>query len=427
MTNHAPVRTKRRSGTPAARVSVLAVVTVLLGAARGSAEPAEPGERPPHLIPALVLIVDTSAGMNVRMSDDNPKLDAVKHGLNQALLKYPEDCRLSLVVFGQRPGKPDPLARVLKPFVALDDPQRKLFMGMVVNLMAGGPDALGEALDETRTVLEAHKIPGRPKSSRFAGLILITGGAGADDGLADKVTRDLGADRVPVGLHVLGVDVQPARESGLKALARAGRGTFVNLKRAGEVGPELIRLRDELLSKTLDDSAAPDDPAGTADKPAGGESATGKPGTAGGVTAALIEGLRDDDVEARVKAANELASRNGPQVIAALGEALVDRDGRVRRAAADSLATIGDPAVIPLLIKRVGDNLWQPPPDGSFAYTDEPYDGFRGMGSKDHALAALERVAPERVREALLAAKKSQDVRVRTWAARELSSRPARE
>jgi HEAT repeat protein len=135
----------------------------------------------------------------------------------------------------------------------------------------------------------------------------------------------------------------------------------------------------------------------------------------------LIAALASDESPAvRWAASMSLAQFQGSEVVQALSKALEDGDGRVRRAAADSLAQIGDKTAIPALVQRVADDVWiEAPaqvPDGS----DEPYDGYKGQGSKDHALAALRQLEPAKASEALAAALQSTKPELRRWSAGEL-------
>jgi hypothetical protein len=138
------------------------------------------------------------------------------------------------------------------------------------------------------------------------------------------------------------------------------------------------------------------------------------------VTPALIAALKAKHNRVRAWAADELGKQKGAAVLQALIPVLADRDGYVRRAAADSLKKLGDKAAVPALIKRVADDVWLPRPGGFLLYRDEPYDGFRGLGSKDHALDALRQLAPEQATTALQQATKSGNAEVRKWAEGEL-------
>jgi HEAT repeat protein/tetratricopeptide (TPR) repeat protein len=137
-------------------------------------------------------------------------------------------------------------------------------------------------------------------------------------------------------------------------------------------------------------------------------------------TPALLAALGAKTARVRAWAADELGRQKGPAVVKALIPMLTDEDGYVRRAAADSLKKLGDKAAVPALVKRVADEVFFPRPKGFFTYRDEPYDGFKGLGSKDHALEALKTLAREKVNAALEQAAKSDNAQVKEWAEREL-------
>jgi len=92
------------------------------------------------------------------------------------------------------------------------------------------------------------------------------------------------------------------------------------------------------------------------------------------------------------------------EVTKALIEDLKDKDENVRKSAAVSLQKRKDKAAVPALIERVADDV-------SYQY---------GNGSKDAALAALKALAPDRMADALLKARKSKNTQVRKWATTEL-------
>jgi HEAT repeat protein len=141
------------------------------------------------------------------------------------------------------------------------------------------------------------------------------------------------------------------------------------------------------------------------------------------VTPALLAALQAKHHRVRAWSAGELGKQKGQDVVKALIKALADTDGYVRRAAADSLKMLGDKAAVPALVKRVADEVWLSRPTGFFTYRDEPYDGFRGLGSKDHALEALKALAPEQVKAALQEAARSSKAEVKKWAEGELKKR----
>jgi HEAT repeat protein len=106
-------------------------------------------------------------------------------------------------------------------------------------------------------------------------------------------------------------------------------------------------------------------------------------------------------------------------VVKALIEDLGDKDGQVRRKAAEGLGKMGARAkpAVPVLIKRIGDDVWKESHSG-LAVDADPLAGGKGA-----ALEALEKLAPGKVTDALLAARKSKNDRVRAWAITELTRR----
>jgi HEAT repeat protein len=103
-----------------------------------------------------------------------------------------------------------------------------------------------------------------------------------------------------------------------------------------------------------------------------------------------------------------------PAAVLAHEEGLKDKDGLVRRTSAESLGNLGDKArgAVPALIGRVADDVWI---SSRIALYEDP-----NAGGKAAALAALKKLAPDRVEEGLLKALKSKNPAVKAWATTEL-------
>jgi serine/threonine-protein kinase len=137
------------------------------------------------------------------------------------------------------------------------------------------------------------------------------------------------------------------------------------------------------------------------------------------VTAVLRRAAKADEPRTRIWAYGELAKRiddeNRPVLQPNFLAGLRDGSPQVRRAVADQIRKNGlsDPAVIQALVARVSDDVWGEP-------NNSPPENFihnpKADGGKDAALDALNKLAPNRVAEALNAAVKSGDLDVRKWA-----------
>jgi HEAT repeat protein len=116
-------------------------------------------------------------------------------------------------------------------------------------------------------------------------------------------------------------------------------------------------------------------------------------------------------------ASDKGGSVDASPTVRALIAQLSDEDADVRHAAATSLAKLGAAAkgAVPALIERLADDRW-----GS---KDKPVntDNSTGNTSKDAALKALRQLAPDNVESALVAAMKSSNPKVKTWAAKALA------
>jgi hypothetical protein len=124
---------------------------------------------------------------------------------------------------------------------------------------------------------------------------------------------------------------------------------------------------------------------------------------------------KKEEEPAPAKKAEEPQADIGDLVVKALVEDLRDKDGAVRRKAAEGLGKMGARArpAVSYLVKRVCDDVWVGGP-----FDPDPYSG-----GKTAALEALEKLAPDKVTETLLAARKAKNDRVKAWAIAELSRR----
>jgi HEAT repeat protein len=102
----------------------------------------------------------------------------------------------------------------------------------------------------------------------------------------------------------------------------------------------------------------------------------------------------------------------GGEKVQSLINQLTSKNPETRRQAAVALGQLGDAAqeAVPALVRRVGDNQASRKAQ-VVAYVD---------ASRLAALAALQKIAPDRVREALEGASRSRNVQVRAWAVRVL-------
>src|SRR5262249_13834607 len=132
---------------------------------------------------------------------------------------------------------------------------------------------------------------------------------------------------------------------------------------------------------------------------------------------ALLAALKDKRDEVRAWAAEALGKEKGDEVVKALCAALKDKYGVTRRRAAQSLLDIGDTSASAALAERIADDVWeQLPKRGSITPWHEAPDARADLGSKERALKALQKLAPDKVAAALEKAKKSKSEDVRKWA-----------
>ena len=121
-----------------------------------------------------------------------------------------------------------------------------------------------------------------------------------------------------------------------------------------------------------------------------------------GATQALLPLLADREATVRLAVLAALAAQGGSVAVEACCQALDESEPALRSQAAAHLEQLGAPTALPALMKRVADDRWE---------SNDPY-----AGGKYNALAALKKLDPQRVTEALLAALRSKRAEVRVWA-----------
>jgi HEAT repeat protein len=139
---------------------------------------------------------------------------------------------------------------------------------------------------------------------------------------------------------------------------------------------------------------------------------------------AALGALKDAKADVRLTAVQVLDKYQGEAIVQELAKALKDGDSQVRRAAADSLGQRGEKAkaAVPALIERVADNVWAASGVVILSHDKAAYDDRKDrQGSKEAALQALTKLAPEKVEEALAKALDAKNARVRAWATKKLA------
>ncbi|MGE3807787.1 MAG: protein kinase [Gemmataceae bacterium] len=101
-----------------------------------------------------------------------------------------------------------------------------------------------------------------------------------------------------------------------------------------------------------------------------------------------------------------------------LADELRSKDQKVRKQAAEAMGKLGDKSAAPALAERVADDVWYEKHFQSISDTSDPEGGGKGA-----ALAALQKLAPERVTAALTGGLKSKTRQVRDWCAVEIGKR----
>jgi hypothetical protein len=323
---------------------------------------------PRNEIANLAVLLDCSGSMGDRTPDGSIKMEAAKRAATELVRDAPEGLYLTFLIYGHDKAEACDAVKIVRPLTPIDAPGKEALVRMI-----GGQRPVGST-----PIALALRTAGRELATArgASGVVLISDGkemcGGSPATEAATLARDL---KLGFGVQVVGFGVKPDEKGSLAEIARAGQGNYYD-------APTSAKLQDvvRLLARAVERGERPE-------PERGGETAS-----AGGMTPrlrALAEQLKDESAEAR-------------------GEA------------AEALGRLGDKAraAVPALMDRIADDVWGDPK------TAVHRDNSSTHSSKDNALEALHRIAPEKVEEALVRATKSENPRVRSWASSRLGDDP---
>jgi Mg-chelatase subunit ChlD len=305
----------------------------------------------------FALVLDCSGSMKEKLPDGRTKMDAAKAVLTELVQKIPDGLNVSLTLYGQDVAAECQAVEVKRSLSPIDAAERQALAEIIAGLEPVGHTPIAAALRAAGGTLEG--------AQGLSQVVLVTDGMETchEDpaAVAETVTLKHQVRRV----EVVGLGIKEEEKSAVMRIARRGRGKFYDAQTAQQLAPALKKVVRVTL-KPADDKPEEEKPEEPADLPP------------------------------RVKA---------------LIEALQDADADVRQRAAESLGKLGAKAkgAVPALVKRVADARYGKFLSGSFQGHD-----------KDAAVAALKRIAPEKVEQALIDATKAKDPAIRSWANKRL-------
>jgi von Willebrand factor type A domain len=308
----------------------------------------------------LVLILDCSGSMTDRTKDGAVKMDAAKQAVTDLIRDFPAGRRLAFIVYGHDKKRECQAVDVVRPLGPLGTLAKDELLRYIGKLQPVGHTPIARALEAAAGELA--------KAKGLSKVVLITDGIETCHGDPVKAAAAL-VEKAKADVDVIGFVLKPEEGLAVDRIAKAGRGKYYDAQTVENLRKDLQQV-----------AQAPVQPK--------------KP------------------VEPVVVKKEEPPADLSP-VEKALVESLTDKGEHyehmlVRKQAADSLRERNATAAVPFLVKRVADDVWY---------------GTGDDVSKDAALAALRELAPDRVQDALVAATKAKNARVKAWAAKKLAAK----
>ncbi len=418
----------------------------------------------------VALILDCSGSMKEIMPDGRTKMDAAKAVLTDMVKSIPAGLNVCFIIYGHDVALKCKAVKVVRPLASFADADRSGLMAAIAALRPTGHTPIALSLRTAgEQLMGAHGL---------CQVVLVTDGAETCHGDPAAEAEALALKLNLRGVDVIGLNVSGNERASVEKIARAALGKFLEARSALELAaglrqvvkvepepepePELEpevklsagvralveQLKDEsaevrfTAAEALESMGAKAKPAARyladriADDLFGGQ--LGRDGTAGKtskdaavkalrkhgperVDGALARATRSKSPAAREWAAKAiggyLATADGwhepPASLKAVTVLLKDEYADVRGAAADALYALGPKAkyAASALAERVADDVW-----GSALSRD----GSSGNTSKDVAVKALQKIAPDLVEGAVARALKSKSASVREWATKKV-------
>jgi HEAT repeat protein len=307
----------------------------------------------------FALILDCSGSMLEKTREGISKMDAAKKTVTELIQRIPNGLRLTFVIYGHDKRLECNAVKVVRSKTEVTDSEKAELTQFIAALQPSGNTPIARALRAAGKELA--------DGSGLAEVALITDGVETCGGDPAQEAAELVSNlKLRSGVNVIGFGLKADEQKAIQKIAQAGRGKYYDAQTAAE------------LRKGLGQVAR---------------------------------------VELQPEKAQSVDEGGVPPAVQALMGQLSDEEANVRYAAAESLGKMGARAkgAAPALVKRLADDLWGSPS------TPVHQDNASGNTSKDAALKALKQIAPDQVVEGLTAALKSNNPKVRTWAATALA------
>jgi hypothetical protein len=206
----------------------------LLAAMQGGRERNQPGADITH----FGLILDCSGSMIDKTREGITKMEAAKKVVSELIEKIPNGRRLTFLIYGHDLELKCRAVKVVRPLSEIDDAAKAELRSAIVELQPVGHTPIALALRMAGDELA--------KASGSCQLILITDGMETCHGDPGKEAADLTARlNLPHGVEVIGFDVDPKEREAVEAIARAGKGKYIEAHSAAD----LVKAAEQVVAQ----------------------------------------------------------------------------------------------------------------------------------------------------------------------------------
>lgn len=207
-------------------LSLVALTLAPPGASR-AAEDSDPG--------TLVMVLDSSGSMKERIGGGQSRIEAAKGALRRVIRSLPDEQRVGLRVYGSE-------------VFSRGEPGACTDSELVVPVDTGNRADLASALGDYRPYGETpigHALREAGKDVGTEGrrnIVLVSDGEPTCPPDPCKVARDLSRQGVDLRIDVVGLDVDGAARNQLACIARAGNGSYYDVRSSEELATSLEKL-----------------------------------------------------------------------------------------------------------------------------------------------------------------------------------------
>jgi hypothetical protein len=202
---------------------ILGVAAAFLAASPCCAQSPSSGD-----VEAIAVILDCSGSMSAPTTEREPKMVAAKRVVSTLLRQLPSTLDVTFVIYGHDAKLSCEAVKIVRPLGPYDGDAKQELISFVQTLKPTGQTPIALALKTTGDELA--------KTKKRSQIILVTDGMETCGGDPAAEAKDLFRRLNFQSVEVVGVDVSAKEAAGVRTIADAGKGSFINAKNAKELG-----------------------------------------------------------------------------------------------------------------------------------------------------------------------------------------------